>query len=215
VLPVVVLVAGTVAAIVVSVLSFVSVVNTVVNDSVTVRPGSTGVISVTDPGEYVVFVEYTTDVGGSLAGVPRVVVLDPTGREVGLDRASADQNYSDADSYLVGLSTFEATSTGNYRIVVGQSDSPLVDSVAVVANPLPGLIRTIVIAVVVGVAAVVLAAVITIVVAVRRCRSKRAGARATSTTPPPPSGGPLPPPPVSSGGPLPPAPPLPPIPPVS
>jgi hypothetical protein len=144
-----------------------------------------------------------------------VVVLDPTGREVRLDRASADQNYSDADSYLVGLSTFEASSTGNYRIVVGQSDSPLVDSVAVVANPLPGLIRTIVIAMVVGVAAVVLAAVITIVVAVRRGRSKRAGARATSTTPPPPSGGPLPPPPVSSGGPLPPAPPLPPIPPVS
>lgn len=204
-MPLVVLMIGTAIAVTVSVLSFVSVVDTVVNDSVMVKPGSTGVIEVTDPGEHVVFVDYTRDVGSSLPGVPRVVVLDPDGREVRLNRASADQNYSDADSFLVGLSTFDATVTGDYRIVVGQSDSPLVDSVAVVANPLPGLIRTIVIAVVVAVATLVAAVAITIVLAVRRGRSRRAGTGASPAAaaapapslPSPPVTAPPPPPPPS------------------
>jgi hypothetical protein len=217
-LAVVVLMIGTAIAVALSVVSFVSVVDTVVNDSVTVEPGSTGVIDVTDPGEYVVFVDYTRDVGSSLPGVPQVVVLDPSGSEVRLNRASADQNYSDADSYLVGLSTFDATVSGKYRIVVGSSDSPLVDTVAVVANPLPGLIRTIVIAVIVAVVTLVAAVVITVVLAVRRGRSKRARdgaplatpAAAAPPLPPPPATAPPLPSPPAAAPPLPP-PPSPPV----
>lgn len=193
-LPLVVLMVGTAIAIIVSVVSFVSVVDRVVNDSVTVSPGSTGVITVTDPGEFVVFVDYTSDVGSSLPGVPRVVVLDPGGREVPLDRASVDQTYSDNDSYLVGLSTFDARTAGDYRVVVGQSGSPLVASIAVVANPVPGLVRTIVIAVVVAALALLIAVVITVVLAVRRGRSRRATGSGAPNPPPPGFAHPPPPP---------------------
>ncbi len=159
-LPLVVLMVGTAAAVTLSVVSFVSLVDNVVNDSVSVEPGSTGVISVSEPGEFVVFVDYTSDVGSSLPGVPRIVVLDPDGREVLLNRASADQTYNDGESFLFGLSTFDARVQGDYRVVVGGSDSPLVASIAVVANPVPGLVRAIVIAVAVAVLALGIAVVI-------------------------------------------------------
>lgn len=216
-LPLVVLMVGTAAAVTLSVVSFVAVVDNVVNDSVSVEPGSTGVISVSDPGEFVVFVDYTSDVGSSLPGVPRIVVLDPDGREVLLNRASADQTYNDGESFLFGLSTFEARVQGDYRVVVGGSDSPLVASIAVVANPVPGLVRTIVIAVAVAVLTLGIAVVIAVVVAVRRGRSKRSlaglatGPTAPSgATPPPPTSPPLPPSPLAS--PPPPSPPRPPPP---
>lgn len=214
-LPLVVLMVGTALAVTLSVVSFVSLVDKVVNESVSVEPGSTGVVSVSDPGEFVVFVDYTSDVGSSLPGVPRVVVLGPDGREVLLNRASTDQTYNDGESFLFGLSTFEARVPGDYRVVVGGSDSPLVASIAVVANPVPGLVTAIVIAVAVALLSLGIAVVIGVVLAIRRGRSKRSQA-GVAMGPAAPAGAMPPGPPYLPSPPLPspplPSPPLPPPP---
>jgi hypothetical protein len=165
------MVVGGVVAAVLTVSGFVSVASSVDNDFATVATGSFGLVEVTDTTEHLVMVEYNADVGLALVDVPRVVVIEPDGREVRLDRGVTQQSYTSGSQTFVLLGSFEPARTGAYRVVVGQTDSPLVAGVVVGPDPVATtLVPRLIAAVVVAAVSLMVAVVATLVLVVLRRR---------------------------------------------
>lgn len=171
--PLVVVVLGGVVAAVMAVSGFVSVVSSIANDFDEVGAGSFALVDVADPAERVVMVEYTADVGSTLVDAPRVVVLDPSGRQVTLDRGGTQQSFSDGDRSFVLLGTFEPSELGPYRVTVGEAASSLVAGVVVGPDPVSGIVvpRLVASVVVVALSVVVALVLVVVLVVLRRRRA--------------------------------------------
>lgn len=205
--PLVVLAVGTLTALAIATIGFVSLVNSVVSSTVDVEPGTTATIRIDERGEHLVFVVYRSDVGDTPIGPPRVVLMDPSGRQVPLNRNDGSLTVSSGDDrHFVQLSSFDARATGNYRLVVGEAPTDLVTAVAIGPSPLQGTPWTLVAALAVAAVALAAAVVLFVVIAIRRSRSKRQLAGSPPAPPPPPPPPlpppPPPPPPPPSGPPL-------------
>lgn len=192
---------GALAAVAITVLTFVSLMSGLVGSTTTVEPGSTGSVTVNESGEHLVFVAYRTDVGDTPIDAPRVVLLDPSGREVRLNNASSTLTATSGDGrHFVQLSTFDARATGTYRLVVGSAATDLVAGVGVVPTPFGGVPWGLVAAGVVVVVSVIAAVLVVVIVAVRR---RNTSARPHNASPSPPSPPPPPPPPSPPSSPPP------------
>ena len=144
-----------------------------VTGETTIAPADTAVVDVRSPGEFVVFARYRTALNGLPIDEPRVVVLDPGGGAVRVQRADPAQRWSDGDGELVAIGDLDATVTGPHRVVVGPASTDLLVGVVVAPDPLVGVVNALGWATGVVALSVLGAIVVTVVVAVSRRRTRR------------------------------------------
>lgn len=136
-------------------------------------PGS-ATIQVDEPGEQIIFVEDTRELGAFLGGGPAVEVYDPDGDLLQLGGSWATQSYTHDGYHGTETNRFTAAEPGPYRVEVASAEAlPATARLAIGPSAFDGIPGRIVLAVLAGLGGLVVGLVVVVVTAVRRGRDKR------------------------------------------
>lgn len=131
-------------------------------------------IEVDEPGEQIIFVEDTRELGAFLGSGPAIEVYDPDGDLLRLRGSWATQSYTHDGYHGTETNRFTAAEPGQYRVEVASAEAlPTTARLAIGPSAFDGIPGRIVLAVLAGLGGLVVGLVVVVVTAVRRGRDKR------------------------------------------